>query len=92
MTEASLSTDTESTFPQITHMIVDDSPTKGVSIEAMADPDIGGPEPLASQVEISEGAVHDESPIAADFEVEGQVVLILCGLIASGKVEKHDSP
>jgi hypothetical protein len=71
-------------------MIVEDSLTKGVSIEAMADPDIGGPEPLASQVEISDGALNDESPIATEFGVEGQVVLILCGLIASGKVEKHN--
>ncbi|RXW20681.1 hypothetical protein EST38_g5188 [Candolleomyces aberdarensis] len=86
MAEPSLSTDAE-THPQIKHMIVEELNTKGSSTGAMADSDTGGAEPLASQVEISEDAVKDESPIATDFEVEGQVVLILCGLIASGKVE-----
>ena len=87
MAEPSLPTDTEPTHSQIMHMISEESDTKAVSIGAMADSDTGGPGLLASQVEISEDGVKDESPIATDFEVEGQVVLILCGLIASGKVE-----
>lgn len=85
MAEVKPSTDAELSEPQIA--LVKNSNTQGGSeVGALGGPAAEGAEPLASHVEFSEDAVNNKLPTATDFEVEGQLVLILCGLIASGKV------
>jgi hypothetical protein len=46
----------------------------------------GNEEAPSELVEQSASAPNAESTLATSFQVPGQVVLILCGLIASGKV------